>query len=326
VVDDDHAQCRNAQYTTIQAAVNAAQAGDRVEVCAGTYAEEVLIATSAKNGLRLQARGRAGTVVLDGNNTMMNGFRLEDVTDVLIEGFTVRRYHDDIWLQNADRNEIRRNRTSEAWDHDGIVVTGGSDGNNVHHNVAFNNTRPISCGISVGGGSRDNRVHHNRTFGNQNNGILLGGGILGPAGPGNVIAHNKVTDNPGHGILNAGTPGTRIHHNYVRHNGFRSDRPGHGIFLSGTGTTAVVVAYNRIRASTLDGISLASADTNRINRNHSRANGRDGIRVDATSDGNVIRRNHMRRNTEHDAHDENRPANTWTGNHCRTDFPSGTIC
>jgi parallel beta-helix repeat protein len=264
--------------------------------------------------------------VLDGNNTLMNGFRLEDVTGVLIEGFTVRRYHDDIWLQNADQNEIRRNRTSEAWDHDGIVVTGGSDGNNVHHNVSFNNTRPIGCGMSVGGGSRDNRFHHNRTYGNVNAGILLGGGLLGPAGPGNVIAHNRIVDNPGHGILNAITGGSRIRHNYIRHNGFRTDRPGHGIFLSGIGTTGVVVAHNRIRTSMLDGISLASADTNTLARNHSQANGRDGIRLDAASDGNIIRRNHMRRNTEHDAHDENRPANTWTQNHCSTDFPSGTIC
>ena len=34
----------------------------------------------------------------------------------------------------------------------------------------------------------------------------------------------------------------------------------------------------------------------------------------------------MSGNAEHDAHDENRAANTWTGNHCDTDFPAGTIC
>jgi hypothetical protein len=27
-----------------------------------------------------------------------------------------------------------------------------------------------------------------------------------------------------------------------------------------------------------------------------------------------------------DARDDNRPANTWIGNHCQTDFPAGTIC
>jgi Periplasmic copper-binding protein (NosD) len=329
VVDDDHAQCHSAQYTSIQAAVNAAGPGTRIDVCAGTYAEEVLIATAAKNDLRLHARGRRGTVVLDGNNTMMNGFRLEHVTGVLIEGFAVRRYHDDIWLQDADRNEIRGNQTSAAWDHDGIVVTAGSDENNVHHNVSFDNTRPIGCGFSVGGGSRDNRIHHNRTSGNANAGILIGGGLLGPAGPGNVIAFNKVVDNPGHGILNAISGRTRIHHNYVRHNGFRADRPGHGIFLTGAGTTGVVVAYNRVLNSTLDGISLANADANGLVRNHSRANGRDGIRADSASTDNRITRNHMRRNAEHDCHDDSvgggtgGTANFWLRNHGRTENRPG---
>jgi hypothetical protein len=329
VVDDDHAQCHNAQYTSIQAAVNAAGPGIRIEVCAGTYAEEVLIATAAKNDLRLHARGRRGAVVLDGNNTMLFGFKLEQVNGVLIEGFDIRRYHDGIVLNGADDNTIRHNHTSAAWDHDGIVVMGGSDANNVHHNVSFNNTQPIGCGISVGGGSRDNRVHHNLTFGNMNAGILLGGGLLGAAGPGNVVAFNRVVNNPGHGILSALTGGSRIHHNYVRHNGFRADRPGHGIFLTGAGTTGVVVAYNRVLNSTLDGISLANADANRLVRNHSRANGRDGIRADSASTDNRITRNHMRRNTEHDCHDDSvgggtvGTANFWLRNHGRTENRPG---
>jgi hypothetical protein len=329
VVDDDGAQCHNAQYTSIQAAVNAAGPGSRIDVCAGTYAEEVLIATAAKNDLRLHARGRAGAVVLNGNNTMMHGFRLEHVSGVLIEGFAVQRYHDGIVLSDADRNTLRHNRTSASWDHDGIELIAGSDANNIHHNVSFNNLRPIGCGISVGGGSRDNRVHHNLTFGNMNNGILLGGGLLGPAGPGNVIAYNKVVDNPGTGILNSLTGGSRIHHNYVRHNGFRADRPGHGIFLTGAGTTGVVVGYNRVLKSTLDGISLANADANELVRNHSRRNGRDGIRADSASTDNTISRNHMRRNTEHDCHDDSvgggtgGTANFWVRNRGRTENRPG---
>src|SRR5438552_17244984 len=37
VVDDDKAQCPDAQYTTIQAAVDAASPGATIEVCAGSY-------------------------------------------------------------------------------------------------------------------------------------------------------------------------------------------------------------------------------------------------------------------------------------------------
>ena len=63
-----------------------------------------------------------------------------------------------------------------------------------------------------------------------------------------------------------------------------------------------------------------------VSGNQADGNGRDGIRDRGTSSGNTFDGNHMSGNAEHDAHDENRAANTWTGNHCVTDFPAGTIC
>ncbi|MBI2072722.1 MAG: hypothetical protein HYT81_06775, partial [Gemmatimonadetes bacterium] len=52
VVDDDGADCPHAGYSTIQAAVDAADPGVTILVCAGTYNERVLITGEAKNGLR----------------------------------------------------------------------------------------------------------------------------------------------------------------------------------------------------------------------------------------------------------------------------------
>jgi hypothetical protein len=43
VVDDDKVQCPNAAFTSIQAAVNAASRGDRINVCPGTYREQVRV-------------------------------------------------------------------------------------------------------------------------------------------------------------------------------------------------------------------------------------------------------------------------------------------
>jgi pectin methylesterase-like acyl-CoA thioesterase len=54
VVDNDGADCANPDYNTIQAAVNAAEAGTTILVCAGTYNERVVIET---DGLRLLAKG-----------------------------------------------------------------------------------------------------------------------------------------------------------------------------------------------------------------------------------------------------------------------------
>src|SRR5688500_10491545 len=89
VVDNDGADCPNAQFTSIQSAVNAAQAGDTIRVCRGTYEEAVTIATPAKNDLRLRAQGRCGNVVVDANDALA-GFLLENVSGVVIRGFTVQ--------------------------------------------------------------------------------------------------------------------------------------------------------------------------------------------------------------------------------------------
>jgi parallel beta-helix repeat protein len=62
LVDDDAAQCPTAQWRSIQEAVTAAAAGDTIEVCPGTYAEQVRIDPD-KNGLTLRATmPRAATI------------------------------------------------------------------------------------------------------------------------------------------------------------------------------------------------------------------------------------------------------------------------
>ncbi len=54
LVDDDRVQCPTAQYTSIQLAVTAAQPGDHIDVCPGTYNEQVTI-PAGKDNLRLRS-------------------------------------------------------------------------------------------------------------------------------------------------------------------------------------------------------------------------------------------------------------------------------
>ncbi|HVD88920.1 MAG TPA: right-handed parallel beta-helix repeat-containing protein [Jatrophihabitantaceae bacterium] len=52
LIVDDGLDCPNAEYMTIQAAVNAATPGDKIKVCRGTYMEQVTI-PAGKNGITL---------------------------------------------------------------------------------------------------------------------------------------------------------------------------------------------------------------------------------------------------------------------------------
>src|SRR5438046_9682282 len=47
--------CNNPGYATVQAAVNAAGPGDRINVCPGTYNEQVIISGSGKNNIKLRS-------------------------------------------------------------------------------------------------------------------------------------------------------------------------------------------------------------------------------------------------------------------------------
>src|SRR5262245_32332605 len=60
-VDDDLVQKPTANFTTITAALNAANANDQIEVYKGTYAEQL---TVSKNGIKLVAKPSNGFDVM----------------------------------------------------------------------------------------------------------------------------------------------------------------------------------------------------------------------------------------------------------------------
>jgi len=208
LVDDDGEQCPGA-LTTIQAAVAAAPAGATILVCPGTYHGSVNIVGPSKNGIQLISRSdddeiddeeiddeeiddedgarNEGKVVLAGNHTQENGFYLQDVSGVRIQGFTVRDFGlgpstpgpvfgmgNNILLLRAHGNTISRNVLTGS-DMMGIfLVSSGS--NLVEHNVARDNdAKPygFGCGIMLAGPgaagkalSANNVFRHNVSMGN----------------------------------------------------------------------------------------------------------------------------------------------------------------
>ena len=80
-------------FRTIQAAVDAAKAGDRVKVPNGTYREAVTISGAKKRYLRLIGNGRTpAKVVLQGSDKRQNGVFVNGADHVTIRGFEAKAY------------------------------------------------------------------------------------------------------------------------------------------------------------------------------------------------------------------------------------------
>jgi parallel beta-helix repeat protein len=257
LVDNDRADCPNADFTSIQAAVDAAARGDTILVCAGTYHERVSIRT---NDLTLRGKGPTADVIVDAD-LLGNGIRIAGASGVTIEGFTVREGHDnDIFLTNANRNTIRGNILTAAM-HDPIELV-ASDDNLIEHNLSIDNLAPNACGINLTGGSDRNLVRHNTLVNNE-------WGIQIAASNDNVIFHNEAINNRGNGIRNVGgASGTVIEGNRVFNNG---QTPGPfsvganaGIRL-GSGTGLIVARNHAFDNATVDirqDAAIATFDNN----------------------------------------------------------------
>jgi parallel beta-helix repeat protein len=92
-VDDDRVQMPNANFTTITAALNAANPGDEIDVYKGTYTEQV---TVAKNGIKLVAKPSNGSDVMIKSPATVAavatiGAALVDITatNVKVTGFSI---------------------------------------------------------------------------------------------------------------------------------------------------------------------------------------------------------------------------------------------
>jgi parallel beta-helix repeat protein len=348
VVDNDFADCPQADFNSIQAAVDAAEPGDKILVCRGTYLETVVV---TKDDLRIEAQAAPGEVVLDGMLTKPFGFHLLNTTGVLVQGFTVQKFVDaNIRIEGRGGNTLRKNVTALA----GIVLSGigsgirviNSSANVVEQNSSFTNA---AIGITVtGAASSENIIRHNETFNNALAGLQImtsgRGNILfgndshnNPVGlrnvvsaPESVIENNRVVANV-QGIIVGASTGVTVRNN-------RSERNTEfGIRLQ-NGAVKNLVEKNEVFQNDQDGIRLepavgqgsAPVVANIVQINHIQRNGRDGIRVFPGSAENTIERNVIRKSGALDplgldAHDDSvgagtgGTANLWINNKCETE-------
>jgi parallel beta-helix repeat protein len=348
VVDNDFADCPQADFNSIQAAVLAAQPGDKILVCRGDYLEMVSV-DATKADLRIQAHAAPGDVILEGGTPAQPfGFHLLNTSGVLVQGFTVQGFGVNIAIEGGSGNMVQKNVTKLAA-LSGIRVT-NSSANVVEQNSSFANQ---GAGITVtGAGSSNNIIRHNETFQNSQAGIQIV-----TSGVGNVLFHNESYENP-IGIRNVQSAhGSVIENNRVFENvrgimvgnstgvtvrNNRSERNDEfGIRIQNSATNNLV-EKNEVFQNKQDGIRLESAAApippnipgpvvgNIVQLNHIRRNGRDGIRVfDQLATGNTFERNVIRESGEHDARDDSvgpatgGTANLWIDNKCETENRPG---
>jgi parallel beta-helix repeat protein len=339
LVDDDRRQFRNAPFTSIQAAVNAAHTGDLIFVAAGVYQEQIVIPSTLRNVQLLNAGGAvigalpgagdgSGAIihVNGGQNITISGFTITGGVGtadlqfgVLVDhgGWATISYNHIVNIQTIP---LGANQGAAA-----IQVGESSTGTPGFASVVGNRIENYQKGgiVVIGAGSVGDVVANTvrgigpTTFIAQN-GIQVSDGASGRVRFNTVSGNEFIsTTTEGVGILVFQTSNVRVESNFVT----TSDE---GILLDTSTGVAVQfntsnkntingigvlggsnnqVRFNSMFNNTFDGINLEDTTANLVEGNTGWFNGRDGIALESDATGNLIRRNSTFRNGQFDLSD-----------------------
>jgi nitrous oxidase accessory protein NosD len=334
LVDDDGAQCPNADYTSIQAAVDAASPGGTVIVCPGVYGP----VTVSRPQLTIQGQQHpigncfaAAPEPLDPTReAIVSGGPEGTALTVAADGVTVLGFVI---------------RASEV----GIDTTQTVAGFRIVQNFFTGNEFGVRSGSS---GTELSRVDHN-CFRDNGDG-LFGGGFVALPFPGTgvldnaSISHNAFFRN-NFGVRLGASRDVTVDHNtsladatWIRNGGIVDSAVVHNrvdagsldgivfIPLGGVGApnANVVISHNELGDRGRDGIQVAAGSSlvdSLISHNTVTGNGRDGIRIEAgVNADNLVQDNALSGNVAHDCHDDTLgtgtggTANTWESNKGQT--------
>jgi len=283
VVDDSG----SADFTSIQAAVDAANAGDTIEVRSGTYYENV----NVNKQLTLIGKG-ASVVTVQAADAEDHVFEVT-VDGVNISGFTVTgaTYRHGICLINANRCSISGNIASN--NNNGIGLVHSSE-NMLQSNIAnLNNYEGIGLYTSSDNTLQNNIANSNNQSGirlyNSNKNDLIGNiasgngvgsiGIFLSNSNNNTLTNNNASNN-GYGINLLFSSNSMLQNNTANSNNY---------YLSTYGKTGIGICLYGTNSSTLT--------------NNNASNNDYGIILHYSSDYNTIYHNNFIDNTNYNARD-----------------------
>jgi nitrous oxidase accessory protein NosD len=335
-VDNDNLDCPKADYQTISAALAAANPGDKVQVCAGTYPEQAHV---TDDKLKLEGKGdptiQAPPTYPSGKRAIVH---IDQADDVTVRNFTVSGPWTEPGCFGGEEDPDSR--------HIGIYVDNSFDAKLTDNHVTLiraalpafwgcQDGNAIQVGRDLTGSSGSARIEHSLLDLYQKTGVLVDGanstadidhneivGDPGPAGVGMITAQN--------GIQISRQAGGQADHNEVRDNRYTGDpvTPGTGILMFDT-ASELRIDHNNVHDND-DGISLLNVDGSQIDHNESMNQQKyDGLYADADSAGNRFEHNEAFGNAEHDCHDDSTgtgtagTANTWKGNKGATENKPG---
>jgi hypothetical protein len=307
IVDDDHAQCPNAPYSTIQEAVDAAPAGAQIKVCPGLYPEQVRI---TKNDLTLfsQIPLKAviqAPVVLTYPNSVVT---VSDATGVTLRQFTISGPY--VAVNPGGCAELGERHT-------GVRVINGSATIFGNHITKIRDANPtlFGCqdGIAVLVGRRfDGQVGTAVLRNNLIDQYQKGGVVVDNDGSYAWVTQNEITgegltsDTAQNGVQVGRGASADVDHNEISRNQFArvgSTDEASGVLLFET-DAQVSTDHNDVFQN---GIGIA-VDENAIGltiaHNNAHENINDGIAAFEDSSDNLISFNKAFNNTPFDCYDE----------------------
>ncbi len=309
--------CNNPGYPTVQDAVDAAAAGDHINVCPGTYTERVTIGTG-KDNLRIRSTQQWQAVIKappdDPLDPVKAIVRISSAQDVSILAFTITgpgsgpcnslRY--GVRVDNGGSADILGNHITQIRDdpfsgcQNGVAVQVGrqleatTGSARIMGNVIDNYQKN---GPTVDNTGSDAEVVNNRILGVGPTPVIAQNGVQVSRGATGDVRHNFVAGNV-YSLQAAEATGILLFQSGkvdVEHNTTTSNDGGVFLFDAAAGSTT---PYNRVRGSTFDGITLDVATGNQVANNQSDHNAGPGIGAYDGSQSDAIENNLVESNND----------------------------